>query len=290
MNHKPISIGGVPEHFNYPWKFAGEIGMLGGADLNVQWRDEPAGTGALLDHLIHESLDLAVVLTEGAVKFIAANPGVRILGSFVCSPLIWGIHVASNSGIQRQDDLNGKKYAISRKGSGSHLMACVEALNRNEKINEHQWFVCNGLEGARAALRSGEADVLLWEKFMTSPLVNSGEFRRIGECLTPWPCFVICVRDDFAISQRNRLERLLHTIQSACRMFMFLPDASQIIADHYGLSLKDARDWFNSVEWQVSNSFSKKALNNAQYYLKQAEILDKTMDAGTFISSITTLV
>jgi hypothetical protein len=31
---------------------------------------------------------------------------------------------------------------------------------------------------------------------MTKPLVDKGIFRRIGDCPTPWPCFVIAVRDE----------------------------------------------------------------------------------------------
>ncbi len=289
MSQKVLSIGGVPEHFNYPWKFARELGMLG-PDLPLNWRDEPAGSGALLEQLSQGDLDLAVVLTEGAVKYISKHPDVRILGSYVCTPLIWGIHVASNSDIKVQDQLIGRKYAISRMGSGSHLMACVEALQRNLIIEDSQWVICHGLEGARMALRNGNADVIFWEKFMTSPLVQSGEFRRIGECLTPWPCFVICVRDDFAIENRILLERLLHTLQGACRMFMFLPDAGKIISEQYGLALKEAEDWFNAVEWNVSNSFSKKALNNAQYYLQQARVLDQITDTRDLVSSITMMI
>jgi hypothetical protein len=30
---------------------------------------------------------------------------------------------------------------------------------------------------------------------MTKPLVDKGIFR-IGDCPTPWPCFVIAVRDE----------------------------------------------------------------------------------------------
>ena len=30
----------------------------------------------------------------------------------------------------------------------------------------------------------------------TKPLVDNGIFRRIADCPTPWPCFVIAVRDN----------------------------------------------------------------------------------------------
>jgi hypothetical protein len=38
--------------------------------------------------------------------------------------------------------------------------------------------------------------IILCGTFMTKPLVDKGIFRRIGDCPTPWPCFVIAVRDE----------------------------------------------------------------------------------------------
>jgi hypothetical protein len=45
--------------------------------------------------------DIAVILTEGIVKIIAAGAS-KIVQVYVESPLIWGIHVAANSGYTSQ--------------------------------------------------------------------------------------------------------------------------------------------------------------------------------------------
>jgi hypothetical protein len=37
------------------------------------------------------------------------------------------------------------------------------------------------------------APIILWERFMTKPVVE--EYLE-GDCPTPWPCFVIAVRDE----------------------------------------------------------------------------------------------
>ena len=55
--------------------------------------------------------------------------------------LRWGIHVAKDSPIQTLEDLKGKKYAISRPKSGSHLMAYVNADNLGHPISEDD-FCC----------------------------------------------------------------------------------------------------------------------------------------------------
>ena len=38
----------------------------------------------------------------------------------------------------------------------------------------------------------------MWEKFTTKPLVDTNTFRHIGDCPSPWPCFVIAVREEEA--------------------------------------------------------------------------------------------
>ena len=84
-------------------------------------------------------------------------------------------------------------------GSGSHLMSIVNAQNQNWNTENLQFEIVNTIGGAVESLTSGKADYFMWERFMTQPLVDKGIFRRIGECPTPWPCFV------FAIFRLGRL-------------------------------------------------------------------------------------
>ena len=56
------------------------------------------------------------------------------------TPLNWGIHVAKNSGYKTIEDLKGKKAAINRYGSGSHLMAFINEYHQQK----HFLGVCLG--------------------------------------------------------------------------------------------------------------------------------------------------
>ena len=93
-------------------------------------------------------------------------------------------------------DLENKKVAISRLGSGSQLMAYVNADNQGWKTDDFQFEIVNTIDGAVEALTNGTADYFMWERFMTKPLVDKGIFDRVADCPTPWPCFVIAVRDE----------------------------------------------------------------------------------------------
>jgi TRAP-type uncharacterized transport system substrate-binding protein len=79
--------------------------------------------------------DIAVILTEGIVKDIVAGNLSKIVQVYVQSPLIWGIHVAANSKYKTVSDLEDTKVAISRQGSGSQLMAYVNADNHSWKTD-----------------------------------------------------------------------------------------------------------------------------------------------------------
>jgi hypothetical protein len=127
---KLVRVGGVPEHFNLAWHLAYENGLFSKEGIDIQWQDVPGGTGAMCKALRDGDLDIAITLTEGIVADIMAGNPSRIIQFYVNSPLRWGIYTGINSGITSLDQINGKKYAISRYRSGSHLMAFVNKTPR----------------------------------------------------------------------------------------------------------------------------------------------------------------
>ena len=72
------------------------------------------------------------------------------------------------------------------------------------------------LTGAREKLANGKVDVFLWEKFTTQPLVDSGEFRRIGERIVPWPAFVVCARNEFLANNNVGIRQVLTVVDEYC--------------------------------------------------------------------------
>src|SRR5690606_27922180 len=114
-----------------------------------RWVDFYGGTGQMNLALRESEIDLAVILTEGIVRDIVQGNDSKIVQVFVKSPLVWGIHVAENSTYQTISDLKGTEAAISRFGSGSHLMAFINAKNNNWNIQTDLKFkVIEDLEGA----------------------------------------------------------------------------------------------------------------------------------------------
>jgi len=188
---KTVRIIGVPEHFNLPWHLCIENGEFEEIGIDLQWSDIPEGTGKMCQMLRENEADLAIILSEGIIKDIAANNPTSIIQEYVSSPLLWGIHVAYDFDFKTIAELEHKKVAISRYGSGSHLMAIVHAQQNNWNINTLEFVVIDTIDKAILALQNNEADYFMWERFMTQPLVDEKVFRRIGECPTPWPSFLL---------------------------------------------------------------------------------------------------
>ena len=182
---KKIKVGGVPEHFNYPWHIAIEEKLFEKEGLEVEWIDFYGGTGELSQALKNNDIDIALMLTEGIVKEIIEGSDFKILQNYIASPLIWGIHVAANSSYKSISDLENTKAAISRYGSGSHLLAYINAKNQGWNTQELDFEVVNDLSGAVKALPDDDAQYFMWEHFTTKPLVDNGTFRRVGDCHRP---------------------------------------------------------------------------------------------------------
>ena len=127
-----------------------------------------------------------------------------------------GIHVGAKSKCTSVNDLENSRAAISRFGSGSHLIAYVNADNYKWDLAKQKFEVVKNLDGGRAYLADGKADYFLWEKFTTKPFVDKGEFRIIGKCPTPWPSFVVAVREELLLTHNTEIEQILKIVNESC--------------------------------------------------------------------------
>lgn len=273
MSHPEIRVGGVPEHFNLPWHLACEQDLFRNLSATVRFQEYPGGTGQLSAALNADQLDVAVLLLEGAVQQILNGSEFRIVSLFTKTPLIWGIHVAGHSDIHSPDQICGKRYAISRTGSGSHLIAVVDAEERGWPLDDLEFVIVDDLAGARRALANAEAEVFLWEKYMTKPLVDSGEFRRVGERVVPWPAFVVAVRNSVLDRHAGLLRDMLETVVQSCQALKADPAACQVIAQRYHLQLADAKTWLEGTCWNDELGIPETAIAKVIEFLIQTKLL-----------------
>ncbi|MFM8597278.1 MAG: substrate-binding domain-containing protein [Flavobacteriales bacterium] len=272
---KRLKIGGVPEHFNLPWRLAIEEGKFKEAGIELHWSDMTGGTGQMIKGLQAGSIDIAVLLTEGISRAILKGLDAKIIAVYVQTPLIWGIHAPVNHGINTLNDLDGKTFAISREGSGSHLMSFVLAQQQGWDPSSLSFNVVGDVYGGLWALSSDEAQGFLWEKYTTQPFVDQGKCKRLGEVITPWPCFVIAVRSETLQEEARLLKSILPIVQARARELKNSADAAEVIAWRYALKKNEVKQWLNKTEWSQQLSVSIKDFEQVISTLGNLDLLSE---------------
>jgi sulfonate transport system substrate-binding protein len=280
-----LRVGGVPEHFNLPWHLALEARRFEPLGVDVAWQDYAGGSGAMANALRDGELDAALLLTEGAVAAIADGAPFKIASLYTDSPLVWGIHVPATSRFRAEGDVRGARYAISRSGSGSHLMAFVHASARGWPVEQLAFVAVGNLAGAVAAFAAGTADVFFWEKFMTKPLVDSGQFRRVGEFTAPWPAFVVCVADALARDARAAIAEVVAVVLREAQALRTRGDAAAVVAERYGLAAADATEWLATTRWSTHVVVAANDVSSACSALASLGVLRRAITAGDCIAA-----
>lgn len=281
---KKVKIIGVPEHFNFPWQLAIDEGAFEARGIDLQWTDIPEGTGKMGQLLESGEADMAIMLTEGTVKSIIGGNPIKIVQEYIASPLLWGIHVGAKSSFQSLADLRHGKVAISRFGSGSHLMAFVNAQAKGWDTRSLEFLVVDNLEGAVTALENGTADYFMWEHFTTKPLVDNGTFRRLGDCPTPWPCFVVAASDRFLAEQKSALAHIMEIINLYTEEFRNIPSIDRSLANTYGQQLEDIREWLALTQWS-SSQIGEDTLMEVQRRLLELGLIPKIAPMEALVQS-----
>jgi ABC-type nitrate/sulfonate/bicarbonate transport system substrate-binding protein len=284
-----ITIGGVPEHFNLPWHLAIEKGLFKKKGIDLQWKEFSSGTGAMCAALREGSIDIAIILTEGIIKdIINGNPS-KIVKVYVQSPLLWGIHVAASSNFTTIQELENANIAISRYDSGSQLMAKVNAHTHGFDIDSLQYKIVKNLNGGIEALSNGTADYFLWEHFTTKPYVDQGIFKRIDNITTPWPCFVIAVRNEVLEHQKIEISTIIKVINKQLNTFkdpLENNDLIQLFSKRYHHKIDDVTAWLSITEWNRKKSISKKLINTIQNKLVQFSVIECSAHPNQLIKKV----
>lgn len=273
-----IRIGGVPEHFNLPWQLAAEKDVFSSEKINFTWTVYAGGTGAMTKALSNGELDVAILLTEGFISAVNQGLKAKIAKVYIDSPLVWGIYSGMDSGVEELNSSIKHKYAISRFGSGSHLMAMIHAGQLGRKLVEEDFVVVNSLHGAMESLKKEETGIFYWEKFMTRPYVKSGSARLIGEFSAPWSSFLIVVSEQFLERGSDILEKTLQIMNAECITFKQDNSSAIYLSKRFDMSLAEARNWLQETQWNYDYNVRKLGMENARDSLAGIGMCDSSLN------------
>jgi ABC-type nitrate/sulfonate/bicarbonate transport system substrate-binding protein len=277
MNNE-IKIGGVTEHFNLPWNLAVEQGKFAEAGVDLNWKFFAGGTGVMTEALRTGELDLAILLTEGFISAAAKGLKAKIVKEYITSPLGWGIFTGADSQFHSVYNRLPKKYAISKLGSGSHLMAMIHAEQRGEKVGAENLIEVKSIDGAIDALTKNEAQIFYWEKYTTKPFVENKTLRMIGEFSAPWSSFLIVASDDALKTKREAIQKVLEIINEQSSQFVSSPDTVRLLQQRFKMTEADAYTWLLSTVWSSDYSVRLLGLENAKQALMKIGSVNADLD------------
>lgn len=226
------------------------------------------------------TLDIAIVLTEGITKAILQGLPAKIIQPYIATPLHWGVHVPFRSDISKISDLENQTFAISREGSGSHIMAYIIADMNSWDLSKLKFNIVGDIYGMLWALENSKAQVFLWERFTTAPFVEQKKCKRIDEVVTPWPCFVIAVRKEIAEKHPDQLLDICSVINSLTLKVKNDPKAVEAISWRYNLNLEDTKHWFAETDWNYNGKKIASSFATVVDYLTKVKLLnyEETLD------------
>ena len=274
MTLTPLRVAGVPEHFNLPWHLGIENGAFRKAGIELEWQTVPQGTGAMCDLLRKGQTDLAILVTDGAVRDILNGNPSRIVSSYVDSPLNWGVYVGVGTALHKPEDLVGLPFAISRYNSGSHLIAMNYARSLGWMPKKENFIVVNDLFGAEERMRTDEPMAFLWEVATTSPWAEQGLFRKVDEFRPPWPCFMVVATEQALKEKGAEVHRALAVVRQQAALLKTRADAAELIAQRQVISLPAANEWLSEVRWNMDGTVNNDALFNVATALRELGLID----------------
>ncbi|PQJ14988.1 ABC transporter substrate-binding protein [Aureicoccus marinus] len=278
---KKVRITGVPEHFNYPFHLAIQEGAFEAAGIELHWTDVPEGTGRMTDMLREGETDMALMLTEGTLRAAGMGVPLKIIQVYVQSPLLWGVH----TGLLQDEPappLSEAQIAISRFGSGSHLMAKVMGLQQGIELKKEQFVIVQHLSGALEYLKEQPGTYFMWEHFTTNPYVEQGLLERQYDFPTPWPCFLWVAQKEHADKNAGVISSMQRILSRYTEEFKSIPSIEHSLANAYGLELEQVQKWLSLTEWSQS-AFQPTEWNKVQDILLSLDVLDKPMIAEDYI-------
>lgn len=262
-----LRVAGVPEHFNAPFHIAKERGLYAAQGVDFHWAMTPEGTGKMAQALVDNDIDVALMVSEGAVAKAAAGAPFKVIGTYVKSPLRLGVHVHAKAGAASVDQLKGRTFGISRLGSSSHLMSHVLASQQKWDVNvDAPLRIVNNFDGAKKAMAAGEIDAWVWERFTTKHMVDSGEWRLLTELPTPWHPFLFVASERALAEKGAAIEAMVEATRPVCEEFKANEGGStwKYLAEHHHLDQVDAKDWLDSTQWSCALSVDDETLARTQ--------------------------
>src|SRR5690606_2490183 len=111
---------------------------------------------------------------------------------------------------------------------------------------------------------------------------DEGVFRHVGNCPTPWPCFLIAVRNDVLENDAETIKTILQIINQETKNFKQIENIELQLSSRYHQKEEDVKEWLSLTEWS-QNQLSNKLLNETQNQLFNLGLIENKLPSENIL-------
>ncbi|MFZ9890143.1 MAG: hypothetical protein ACO3JL_21805, partial [Myxococcota bacterium] len=232
---------------------------FGALKTQVSWTYFAGGTGVMTEALQEGELDIALMLTEGFVSAFHRGLDAKIVKVYTATPLTWGIY-SGRADTPVVDGPHDRRYAISKRGSGSHLMARIHAAQLGFHPRDEQYVEVSNLANAMESLKAGRTHYFYWEKYTTLPHVKRGRLSFLGTFHAPW-CGFVTVANRRSLEERGDIIRTVMSLMNdRCNAFLANRENIFRVSNRFEIATAAAEEWFDSTRYQTDFTIRRSEL------------------------------
>ncbi|MHB8062396.1 MAG: ABC transporter substrate-binding protein [Ruminiclostridium sp.] len=247
-----IRIG--DQQFYFPVKIAEKKGFFAeefGKDITVEVTGFVNGP-AVMEAFTAGEIDFCSLGDMPTIQAKANNNKVKVISSLWDSPTGYSLVAGKNSGINKLEDIKGKKIAVSL-GTNNHklYLKYLQALGYSEDKVE---LVNLSAKDALTALASGQVDAtIIGEPTLSQVIKDYGAKEIINSEGYDNVLTVIVGNSEFLSANPDLTKRFLKVIDKANKWAEENPkDAIGLVAEYTSVDYESIEKYFNTRKFEVS--------------------------------------
>jgi hypothetical protein len=98
--------------------------------------------------------------------------------------------------------------------------------------------------------------------------------------LTPWPCFVIAVREEFLEKHSDLIDQMCRVVNASAEKLKNDPNAADVFSWRYNIPLEQTKMWLSDTEWNEHEGIRKEELEGVVNTLKELSLITSKQAEG----------
>ena len=103
---------------------------------------------------------------------------------------------------------------------------------------------------------------------------------------TPWPCFVVAVRDEILKNNFEEVKKVHDIINNCTKDFKDFDNIDTVLAKRYEQQVNDIQEWLSLTEWNDGKPVTKNLITRIQNKMVEFNVIEKKENSGDLIRNM----